>query len=133
MIKNDPFFETLDQPCHHTALALGPYRRGHLSLLHPPRVARNVYEGDEAPMAVRSRSVDRPKSAKLRLQMKKLIIPALALTILQNTASARPGTATGPTALALTAVIARHSPAVRAFDKRAIARLFHGNTNPNTK
>jgi len=59
--------------------------------------------------------------------MKKPIIPALALTILQNTASAAPGTATGPTA------IAQHSPAVRAFDKRVIARLFRGNTSPNTK
>jgi hypothetical protein len=65
--------------------------------------------------------------------MKKLIIPALALTILQNTASAAPGTATGPTALALAAVIAQHSPAARAFDKRVIARLFRGNTSPNTK
>jgi hypothetical protein len=65
--------------------------------------------------------------------MKKPIIPALALTILQNTASAAPGTATEPTALALAAVIAQHSPAVRAFDKRVIARLFRGNTSPNTK
>ena len=65
--------------------------------------------------------------------MKRLIIPALALTILQNTASAAPGTATGPTALALAAVIAQHSPAVPAFDKRVIARLFRGNTSPNTK
>jgi hypothetical protein len=63
--------------------------------------------------------------------MKNPIIPALALTILQNTASAAPGTATGPTA------IAQHSPTVRAFDKRVIARLFRGNTRfgftPKTK
>jgi hypothetical protein len=59
--------------------------------------------------------------------MKRLIIPALALTILQNAASAAPGTATGPTA------IAQHSPTVRAFDKRVIARLFRGNTSHNTK
>ena len=69
--------------------------------------------------------------------MKKLIIPALALMVLQNTASAGPGSAAGPTALALAAVIAQHSPAVRAFDKRVIARLFRGNTRfgftPNTK
>src|SRR5258707_12118036 len=69
--------------------------------------------------------------------MKKLIIPALALTVVQNTAFAAPGTATGPTALALAAVIVQHSPAVRAFDKRVIARLFRGNTSfgftPNTK
>jgi hypothetical protein len=69
--------------------------------------------------------------------MKKLIISALTLTVLQNSASAAPGSATGPTALALAAVIAQHSPAVRAFDKRVIARLFRGNTRfgftPNTK
>jgi len=71
------------------------------------------------------------------MKMKKLIVPVLALTILQNTASASAGSATGPTALALAAVIAQHSPAVRPFDKRVIARLFRGNTSfgftPNTK
>jgi hypothetical protein len=65
------------------------------------------------------------------------LIPALALTLMQSTASAAPGTASGPSALALAAVIAQHSPAVRAFDKRVIARLFRGNTRfgftPNTK
>src|SRR5262249_24620815 len=74
-------------------------------------------------------------------EMKKLIIvaliPALALTVVQSTASAAPGTASGPSALALAAVIAQHSPAVRAFDKRVIARLFRGDTRfgftPNTK
>ena len=60
--------------------------------------------------------------------MKKLIIPALALTVVQNSAFAAAGTASGPNALALAAVIAPHSPAVRAFDKRVIARLFRGNT-----
>jgi hypothetical protein len=68
--------------------------------------------------------------------MTKLIIAALALMISQNTASAA-RSATGPTAFALAAVIAQHSPAVRAFDKRVIARLFRGNTRfgftPNTK
>jgi hypothetical protein len=58
-------------------------------------------------------------------------------TILQTTASAAPGTATGPAALALAAVIAQQSPAVRAFDRRVIARLFRGNIRfgftPNTK
>jgi hypothetical protein len=70
-------------------------------------------------------------------QMKKLIISALALTVGQTAAFAAPGTAAGPTALALAAVIAQHSPAVRAFDRRVIARLFRGNTSfgftPNTK
>src|SRR5215510_16298564 len=74
-------------------------------------------------------------------EMKKLIIvaliPALALTVMQSTASAAPGSASGASGLALAAVIAQHSPAVRAFDKRVIARLFRGNTSfgftPNTK
>ena len=73
--------------------------------------------------------------------MKTLIIPALivalALTVVQTAAPAAPGSASGPSALALAAVIAQHSPAVRASDKRVIARLFRGNTNfgftPNTK
>ncbi|HKF12583.1 MAG TPA: hypothetical protein VKB89_28375 [Xanthobacteraceae bacterium] len=69
--------------------------------------------------------------------MKKLIIAALTFTAVQNTAFAALGSATGPTALALAAVIAPHSPAVRAFDKRVIARLFRGNTSfgftPNKK
>jgi len=69
--------------------------------------------------------------------MKKLMISAVALAVVQSSAFAAPGSATGPTALALAAVIAQHSPAVRAFDKRVIARLFRGNTRfgftPNTK
>jgi len=52
--------------------------------------------------------------------MKTLINPALiaalALTVMQTTASAAPGSASGPSALALAAVIAPHSRAVRAFD-----------------
>ena len=73
--------------------------------------------------------------------MKKLVIPALALAVTlavtQDATLAASGTATGPRALALAAVIAPHSPAVRPFDKRVIARLFGGNTRfgftPNTK
>lgn len=69
--------------------------------------------------------------------MKRLMISAMALAVVQSSASAAPGSATGPTALALAAVIAQHSPAARAFDKRVIARLFRGNTRfgftPNTK
>jgi hypothetical protein len=69
--------------------------------------------------------------------MKKLIIAGVALSVVQTAALAAPGTATGPTALALAAVVAQHSPAVRAFDRRVIARLFRGNTRfgftPNKK
>jgi hypothetical protein len=69
--------------------------------------------------------------------MKKLILAGVALSVVQTAALAAPGTATGPAALALAAVIAQHSPAVRAFDRRVIARLFRGNTRfgftPNKK
>src|SRR5260221_5589868 len=89
----------------------------------------------ELAASARSPSAEEPQREVA--PMKKLIIPALALTVVQNTAFAAQGTATGPTALALAAVIAQHSPAVRTFDKRVIARLFRGNTSfgftPNTK
>lgn len=69
--------------------------------------------------------------------MQKLIIPVFVLTVAAHAASAAPGSATGPSALALAAAIAPHSPAVRPFDKRVIARLFRGNTRfgytPDTK
>jgi hypothetical protein len=44
-------------------------------------------------------------------------------------ALAAPVKATGPSALALAAVIAEHSTLVRAHDQRVIRRLFGGNTN----
>jgi hypothetical protein len=69
--------------------------------------------------------------------MKKLVIAALALILTAPAALAAPGTAAGPGAFALAAVITPHSPAVRALDKRVIARLFNGNTRfgftPNAK
>src|SRR5262245_58158226 len=84
-----------------------------------------------------AQALDPEETKREAAQMKKLIIPALALMVLQNSASAAPGNASGPGALALAAVIAQQSPAVRAFDKRVIARLFRGNTRfgftPNTK
>jgi hypothetical protein len=71
--------------------------------------------------------------------MTRFTLLAVFTIIVQQAAVAAPGTATGPTALALAAVIAQHSPLglVRAFDQRIIARLFSGRTNfgftPNTK
>ena len=69
--------------------------------------------------------------------MMRFILPAIFTIVGQHVAVAAPVTATGPTALALTAVIAQYSPLVRAFDKRIIDRLFGGRTNfgftPNTK
>ncbi|MFL6798014.1 MAG: hypothetical protein ACJ8F3_11430 [Xanthobacteraceae bacterium] len=61
--------------------------------------------------------------------MKRLIILALSLVIGPHAALAAPGTITGPTALALAAVIAPYSALIRPFDKRVIARLFRGNTS----
>jgi len=69
--------------------------------------------------------------------MKRLMIAAAALVVAQHPAPAAPGSANGPSALALAAVIAPHSPLVRPLDRRVIARLFRGNTGfgftPNTK
>jgi len=56
--------------------------------------------------------------------MKKPIIPALALIILQDTASAAPGTATGPTAVALAAVLAQHSPGSARFRQASHRAYF---------
>lgn len=69
--------------------------------------------------------------------MVRFIMIALFAIAGQRAAHAGSVTASGPTALALAAVVAQHSPLIRAFDKRVIARLFRGNTNfgftPNTK
>ena len=69
--------------------------------------------------------------------MKRLVVLALFTILGQQAVVAAPATATGPSAMALAAVIAQHSPSVRAYDKRVIARLFGGNSNfgftPDTK
>jgi hypothetical protein len=68
--------------------------------------------------------------------MRKLIVVALALAAAPQMALAASGKATGPSALALAAVIAQHSPLVRPLDRRVIVRLFRGSTGfgfvPNT-
>ena len=45
-----------------------------------------------------------------------------------SNASAAPVTITGPTALALAAVVAQHSPHLPAYDKKTMARLFAGDS-----
>jgi len=69
--------------------------------------------------------------------MKRLIISVFVLTVAQHSALAGSGTAGGATALALAAVLAQHSPTMRPFDRRVVARLFRGGTRfgftPNTK
>jgi hypothetical protein len=67
----------------------------------------------------------------------RLIVLVFALALGIPAASAAPGSVTGPSALALAAVLAQHSPLVRPFDRRVIARLFRGSTGfgftPNNK
>jgi hypothetical protein len=52
-------------------------------------------------------------------------------------AEAAPASANGPAALALAGVVALHSSALGSFERRAVARLFGGNSNisfpPNRK
>jgi hypothetical protein len=66
------------------------------------------------------------------LHIKTLTALTLCLAVGQaaavSTASAASGTAGGPAALALGAMVATHSP-LRAYDKRVVARLFDGNSN----
>jgi hypothetical protein len=68
--------------------------------------------------------------------MMRVMIIAFLVIAAQSTAFAAPVTVSGPTALALAALLAQHSPQLRAYHKRVIARLFRGNTNfgfvPNT-
>jgi hypothetical protein len=69
--------------------------------------------------------------------MMRFVVIVFFAIAAQTTAFAAPVTASGPTALALAAVLAQQSPQIPPFNKRVIARLFRGNTNfgfvPNTK
>jgi hypothetical protein len=62
--------------------------------------------------------------------MKKRIALAASLILGQgvSTASAASGSASGPAALALAGVVAAHSSVLGSFDRRAMARLFAGNS-----
>jgi hypothetical protein len=69
--------------------------------------------------------------------MMRFIVIAFFVIVGQSAAIAAPVTASGPTALALAAVLAEHSPQLAPFNRRVVGRLFRGNTNfgfvPNTK
>jgi hypothetical protein len=54
-------------------------------------------------------------------------LAALTLFLFPAAASAAPATVTGPTALALAAVVAQHS-SLPAYDKRVMARLLAGDS-----
>ena len=62
--------------------------------------------------------------------MKKLTVLAVLFVLGQgvSTAAAAPGSASGPAALALAGVVAAHSSVLGSFDRRAMARLFGGNS-----
>jgi hypothetical protein len=63
--------------------------------------------------------------------MKKLTVLVVSLAVGQwgATALAAPGSASGPAALALAGVVAIHSSVLGSFDRRAMARLFGGNSS----
>jgi len=51
----------------------------------------------------------------------------------QSAVAAAPTTVTGPTALAVAAVVAQNSPLLSAYQKRTIAALFDGNVKAGDK
>jgi len=58
----------------------------------------------------------------------KLAILALSIFVTQASAASA-GSASGSTALALAAVVAQYSPALKPAEKKAVASLFAGNAN----
>ena len=58
----------------------------------------------------------------------KLAVFALSIFMTQATAASA-GSASGSAALALTAVVAQYSPALKPAEKKTVASLFAGNTN----
>jgi hypothetical protein len=55
------------------------------------------------------------------------LFTTLVTAIGQSAALAAPATATGPTAVAVAAVVAQYSPLLSAHEKRLIAGIFDGN------
>src|SRR5262249_23831615 len=100
-----------------------PLSSRHPGLLHPPRVARNVYEGGEAPIA----GDCNPKAICGTARR----VPNGGCTDEKADYSGIGAThhCRGADPSTLAAVIAQHSPAVRAFEKRVIVRLFPGSTS----
>ena len=65
---------------------------------------------------------------KYSLTRKLAVSAFLLFCAAASSASAAPVTITGPTALALAAVVAQHSPHLPAYDKKTMARLFAGDS-----
>ncbi len=62
-----------------------------------------------------------------------VFLATLVATFGQSAASEAPASASGPTALAVAAVIAQYSPLLSAYEKRTIAGLFDGNVKAGDK
>lgn len=62
-----------------------------------------------------------------------LLVTTFCAALSQSAASAAPATASGPTALAVAAVVAQHSPLLSAYERKLIASLFDGNTKAGAK
>lgn len=68
------------------------------------------------------------KSRVKRLAALALLCGAIGHAVIVSSASAASATASGPSALALAAVVASHGSLLGAFDKRAMIRLFDGKS-----
>jgi hypothetical protein len=87
------------------------------------RSDRNVYTSDDRRTSRIGCEIEKAKMKHSLTQN----LAALALFLFPAAASAAPATVTGPTALALAAVVAQHS-SLPAYDKRVMSRLFAGDT-----
>jgi len=61
------------------------------------------------------------------------LLTILVTSLGQSAASAAQATTSGPTALAVAAVVAQYSPLLSAYEKRTIAGLFDGNVKAGDK
>jgi hypothetical protein len=62
------------------------------------------------------------------MNTRKILAALFVLGQGASSASAAPGSASGPAALALAGAVASHSSVLASFDRRAMARLFSGNS-----
>lgn len=65
------------------------------------------------------------------MKQQMVLASLLLLGLGVSTASAASGSASGPAALALAGVVSAHSSVLGSFDRRAVARLFGGNSAIN--
>jgi hypothetical protein len=88
--------------------------------------------GNRGTVIVVSRAFDiKKRNIKVSLSFKHLTAILTSVTCLAtaSTAFAAAGTASGPSALALAAVVAEHSSVLGAFDRRAVRSMFSGKDN----